>query len=66
MAELLTDLELVLAYHLGEGDSQFGRTHGSGHCQHHFPALLHVLVISLCGIYKRRRVEMTEMVRNEL
>ena len=60
------DVNLVLTDHFRQGKSEFCRTHGACHGQHHLSTLVDVFVVSLCSIYESCGVEMTIMVCNEL
>ena len=60
------DADLVLTNHFGERKSDFGGTHCTSHCKHHFATCLNMFVVCLCSVNDNCRVEMTVVVCDEL
>jgi hypothetical protein len=59
-------VNLSLANHLGQGNSQLGRTHGAGQRDQHFASLVDVVSVSLGCRQRLARIEVAKMSLHEL
>ena len=58
-------VNLLLADHLGERQTEFGRAHRAGQRHEHLPALVEVAPVSIGRVDERPGVEVPVMVTNE-